>query len=130
MWVYEQRTGRLFADSGVLVGVGYAGTSHGRNNPEMQNVIDVGPLPCGDYVIGPAYDHPRLGPVTMNLTPDPANAMFGRDDFRIHGNNPENDASLGCIVQDRLVRKRVNTSTDKWLRVVADRVPVAPPTST
>jgi hypothetical protein len=125
MWTFEQKTGRLFADGGILVGTGYAGTGKGRNNPAMQDVIDVGPLPCGYYTIGPAYEHPKLGKVTMNLTPDPSNQMFGRDDFRIHGNNAEDDASEGCMVQGRSVRERVNTSTDKRLRVVAEIV--APP---
>lgn len=120
MWTYEQRTGRLFADGGTLVGTGYAGTGDGRNNPEMQHVIDVGPIPCGDYTIGPAYTHPKLGFVTMNLTPDPKNEMFGRADFRIHGDSVDHDASEGCIVQGRPVRERVNTSTDRRLRVVAD----------
>ncbi len=122
MWTFVQRTGQLFADGWILVGTGYAGAveGDGKNNPAMQAVHDVGPLPCGDYTIGPAYTHPKLGPVTMNLTPDSTNEMFGRTVFRIHGDNPEHDASEGCIVQGRSVRERVNTSTDKRLRVVAD----------
>ncbi len=120
MWTYVQKTGQLLAEGGILVGTGYAGTGEGRDNHAMQAVHDVGPLPCGEYTIGAGYTHPKLGPVTMNLTPDPSNEMFGRDVFRIHGDNPEHDASEGCIVQGPSVRQRVNTSTDKRLRVVAD----------
>lgn len=120
MWTYVQKTGQLFAEGGVLVGTGYAGTGAGRNNPDMQDAPDIGPLPCGDYVIGSAYDHPKLGPLTMNLTPEPGTEMFGRDDFRIHGDNVEHDASEGCIVQFQPTRLRVAQSPDKRLRVVAD----------
>ena len=117
MWVYSQRTGELH-HNGKLMGTGYAGTGKGRNNPDMQHVRAIGPLPRGFYTIGKAYKHPKLGPICMNLEPDTTNEMFGRSLFRIHGNNKENDASLGCIIQNPTVRNLIDLSGDKRLQVV------------
>lgn len=121
MWLYEQKTGHLYRDDGRLVGCGYAGIGEGRNNPAMQDVPKVGPLPVGLYTIAPSYTHPKLGKLTMNLIPDTRNEMFGRDMFRIHGDNPENDASHGCIVQGHPVREEVSDSRDRRLQVVAEK---------
>lgn len=54
-----------------------------------------GPLPPGRYLVHPPMRHPRLGPACF-LEPDAANAMFGRDDFWIHGPGPR--GSDGCLV--------------------------------
>lgn len=115
-WKYSQSTGKLYRDD-ILVGVGYAGTGAGRNNPEMQNVVKTGPLPRGWYTIGKAYQHPKLGPVVMNLEPDQSNKMYGRSLFRIHGDNPKNDASEGCIVMGPVIRKIISSGTDCRLQV-------------
>jgi hypothetical protein len=106
-------------------GNGYAGHGQGLNNPGMQNVHDVGPLPQGTYTIGPEHNNPHTGPATMNLTPDPANNMAGRDAFRIHGDNARGDqsASNGCIVLPRNARDNINNGGDNTLVVV----PGAPP---
>jgi hypothetical protein len=117
MWIYHQRSGQLH-HGGNLIGTGYAGTGKGRNNPAMQHVKATGPLPRGIYNIGPAYHHPKLGPICMNLEPDVSNEMHGRSLFRIHGNNKVNDASLGCVIQGPAVRKLINASADKILQVV------------
>lgn len=99
MWTYKQSTGDMLHD-GENFATAYAGRREGLNNPAMQNVEKIGPLPQGRYKIGPAYQHPRLGSVCMNLEPDAANEMFGRSDFRIHGDNAwlDHSASEGCIV--------------------------------
>jgi hypothetical protein len=89
------------------------------NNPDKQNVPNVGPLPRGLYIIGRAYAHPHLGPVVMNLTPDAANEMFGRSDFRIHGAayvHPEL-SSHGCIIQPKDVRIRIDMGDERLLEV-------------
>ena len=117
MWTYRQSTGEL-SQSVTHVGNGYAGTGAGRNNPAMQHVKRTGPIPRGIYAIGPAYKHPHLGPICMNLEPDPVNEMFGRDAFRMHGDNPAGDASLGCIVMGPSIRKLVSVSKDRKLQVV------------
>lgn len=125
MYTYRQSTGELFQD-GKLAGKGWAGQPPHKNDPDGQNVSKVGPLPRGKYKIGPAYHHPKLGPVTMNLTPDPSNEMFGRGDFRIHGfkaddlatpQNEQDYSSEGCIIQIRPVRESIATGADRDLTV-------------
>ena len=123
-WTWAQNSGTMYHD-GELFGTGYSGKYTGKNNGAMQDVKDTGPLPVGLYHIGDAYSHPVLGPVTMNLTPDPSNVMFGRDDFRIHGDSIDNPgmASEGCIVLGHLYRAAISASDDKVLQVVADFKP-------
>lgn len=106
----------------MLVGTGYAGKGEGKNNPAMQAVHDVGPIPEGDYTIGAPYTHPHLGPLTMNLTPDEGNEMEGRSAFRIHADATAHpgEASDGCIVQNIWTRTAVSESGDRRLRVVAE----------
>lgn len=117
-WNYHQASGVLDHD-GVIVGVGYSGSPVSRNNPAMQNVRDVGPIPCGEYSIGQAFTHPEKGPLVMRLTPDPANEMFGRAGFELHGDSiaEPGTASEGCMVQAHEVREAVALSTDKRLTV-------------
>ena len=116
----------LFRHNGILFGTGWAGQGIGRNNPDAQKMPDIGPLPIGKYTIGKAYDHTlengythNLGPVVMDLTPDPANEMFGRKDFRIHGASLLDPArsSEGCIILPRPVREAIDTGIDKDLEV-------------
>jgi hypothetical protein len=119
MYTFSQSSG-LFQSNGVYIAQGWAGQGPGRNNPAMQGVHNIGPLPRGRYTIGPAYMHPRLGPVVMNLTPDPANNMLGRSAFRIHGAALKNTdlSSEGCIVLDRRIRERIRDGADRDLEVV------------
>lgn len=118
MWVYEQKTGRLSRD-GADVAVGYAGHGEGLNNPDLEHVRMVGPIPCGDWEIGPAFTHPKAGQITMRLTPINHNAL-GRDGFLIHGDNTKGDrsASNGCPILARAIRNIINDSTDKIFKVV------------
>lgn len=117
-WTYEQTTGRMSHD-GVLVGTGYSGRGSGKDNPEMEDVVGVGPIPRGQWHIGPAYDHPHLGPVVMNLTPVGHDA-HGRSAFRIHGDSIAHpgEASDGCIIQGHDVREKIASSADRVLLVV------------
>ncbi len=119
MWTYEQLTGRIIQDT-ELVGVGYSGSPAGKNNPDMQNVAQTGPLPRGTYTISAPRTSPHTGPYTLDLTPDPANEMFGRTEFRIHGDSIEHPgtASEGCIITGRHVREEIWTSGDHQLEVV------------
>lgn len=128
-WTYEVVSGRLYSDDGELIAKGYAGGNKGQvpeavNNPEYQSRHEIGPLPSGAYTIDAPYDHPQLGPYVMNLVPAPENEMFGRGDFRIHGDNSKGDhsASEGCIILPRDVRNRIWLSGDRSLDVV-DKVP-------
>ncbi len=120
MWVYTQKTG-LFEHDKNFITRGWAGQRNGYNNPLAQDQHGIGPLPCGFYTIGPAYHHPELGPLTMNLTPDPDNEMFGRADFRIHGSAEKEPllSSEGCVILMRLIREAVDSDPDKRLQVVS-----------
>ena len=44
MWTYDQLSGALGKD-GQRVATGYSGFGQGKNNPDMENVLDVGPIP-------------------------------------------------------------------------------------
>lgn len=103
---YIQCSGKLFRAE-TLLAVGYAGRYDGKNNPDMQDVKEIGPLPVGLYRIGDPYKHELLGPITMNLEPNYSNEMLGRADFRIHGDSSEHPgmASKGCIVMPREIRQ-------------------------
>jgi hypothetical protein len=115
---YCQQTGQLLLN-GKVIGVGYSGKGVGKNNPKMEQISKVGPIPTGKYTIGPAYIHPQKGPLTLNLSPN-GHFTHGRSDFLIHGDScahPGN-ASEGCIVLPRNIRNRIATSGDTLLEVV------------
>ena len=118
MWTYAQRTGALARDA-RFEGTGYSGAGRARNDPDMQALAGMGPIPRGLYRIGAAYDHPRLGPCVMKLEPSPDTETFGRTDFRIHGDNRNHDASHGCIVVGPALRRRIAASGDTDLTVTA-----------
>lgn len=127
-WVYSQSTGQIIhVDSngnGTNVGSGYAGHGDGVNNPAMQNVPGVGPLPQGVYTIAPQQNNITGNgtnlPSSMRLIPDPSNNMYGRSGFLIHGDNSNGNqsASEGCLVSNRDTRNRIGNSNDNILRVV------------
>jgi len=117
---YEQKTGRLTDSKGSIMGVGYSGNGQGKNNPLMQDVKNVGVIPRGKYMIGNPYDSPHTGAFTLPLIPDPTNKMFGRNEFKIHGDNisAPGTASQGCIILPRIVRIAINNSSDKYINVI------------
>ncbi|HUD64672.1 MAG TPA: tlde1 domain-containing protein [Candidatus Sulfotelmatobacter sp.] len=128
MWLYEQATGKLFDQDGELVGAGYSGGNcgqnpEGKNNPAMQKIHCVGPLPIGVYTISPPEDTVTHGPFVLPLTPYPTNFMFGRSGFLIHGDSVlrPGDASEGCIIMPRAVRERIWQSHDYSLQVIAEK---------
>jgi hypothetical protein len=118
-WSYSQKTGQL-KFNGIVVGKGYSGAGlsakTGRNNSEMEDVRNKGPIPRGQWNIGTAYADKKRGPVVLALTPVGHNA-HGRTDFLIHGNNSKNDASEGCIILGPDLRKKVANSGDTILTV-------------
>lgn len=126
MWQYIQRTGELLHNWGH-VAFGYSGHGEGKNNPEMQQAVGIGPIPCGTYRIGKPYDHPKLGPHVMNLDPVEGTATFGRSEFRMHGDSISDpgSASHGCVVMNRIIRNKVSESGDDLLRVIAEPLPDA-----
>lgn len=106
---YEQNTGRFTIHGASQHSVvGYAGRGEGRNNPLMQDVRNVGPLPRGAYRVSMPFTHVSKGPVVFRLTPSPINAMHGRSGFLIHGDNARGDASEGCIILPRYYRQMIS----------------------
>lgn len=107
---YSQRAG-LFRINGWAA-IGYSGHGAGLNNPKMQQVKDVGPIPQGVYTIEPPHADPVVGPVAMRLQPAEANEMFGRGDFLIHGDNAamNQTASEGCIVLPHSARVEIGAA--------------------
>lgn len=117
-WTYERTTGTLTDPNGhVVANDGYSGAGQGRNNPHMENVQNVGPIPRGSYRIDDARHSPNTGPVSMRLSPETGTHTFGRSAFAIHGDNLTHTASQGCIILRRTVRDSINQSTDKVLTV-------------
>lgn len=129
MVIYQQSTGEMRAAEGcalplgTLIGVGYAGSGDGKNNPAMQDVPDIGPLPQGVYTQKPPRDEiPGLGPYVIDLEPGPENEMYGRSLFREHGDSASHPgkASCGCIVLDHPERVvSYEDNPDHRLKVIA-----------
>src|SRR5258708_27586117 len=119
MWIYHQVNGDLFKDL-QWIARGYSGFEAGKNNPASQTVHDVGPIPQGNWSIGPPHDTPDHGPHVMRLTPDAATDTFGRDGFLIHGDSIANPgtASHGCVIMARVVRDQISSSGDNALQVI------------
>jgi hypothetical protein len=126
VWTYVQRTGELLHD-GLHIAVGYSGWDNpetgqkGKNNPELQNIEETGPIPVGKYFIGSPHNTLTHGPFVLPLTPDPTNEMFRRSAFLIHGDSvvEPGTASRGCIIMSRAVRAQVAASGDKLLQVIS-----------
>lgn len=120
MWSYQQSTGQLANGGGTVVGNGYSGSPAGKNDPSKENVPCVGPIPRGLYTIEAPFNSPTHGPFAMPLEPDPANEMFGRSGFLMHGDSLEHPgcASEGCIIMPPQVRQQVWNSGDHQLQVV------------
>jgi RHS repeat-associated protein len=123
-WEYSQSTGQLWhfppeGGAGEFAGEGYSGSGEGLNNPLYQLEPNVGPIPEGEYRIGPPVPSP-LGNPTMSLTPKEGTETFGRGPFLIHADNPCEcfTASKGCVVLPREVRQRIAGSGDPNFRVV------------
>jgi hypothetical protein len=126
MWTFVQNTGELFHD-GLREAQGYSGYNNpetgqqGKNNPDLQNIPEVGPIPVGKYTIGSPHDTLTHGPFVLPLQPDAGNQMFGRTGFLIHGDSvvEPGTASRGCVILSRAMRNDIALSGDKSLRVMS-----------
>ena len=122
--IYSQKKGWIYPCCIVVLPfvyeMGYSGYRKGKDNPGMQNIHDVGPIPRGFWHIGPAHDDPHTGPITMDLIPYPGTETFGRDLFRIHGDSKSDpgNASHGCIILARDIREKIASSSIQLLEVV------------
>ncbi len=121
MWTYVQQTGALLQDD-QPVATGYSGFDNGKNNPAMQAVPNVGPIPQGEWtIVGPPVNTPDHGPYVLHLQPTPETNTFGRSGFLMHGDSIESPgcASRGCVIMPRTVREQVWNSGDTDLEVIA-----------
>jgi lipoprotein-anchoring transpeptidase ErfK/SrfK len=115
--MYRQLDGEITLD-GNFEAYGYSGSGVGKNNPDLENVPNVGPIPRGRYLIQqPPYDDPHKGQIVFRLTPVGHDA-HGRSGFLIHGDNITHTASHGCIIAGRLVRQAIRDDNETELEVV------------
>ena len=124
-WHYNQKTGWLDKDGILVSKTCYSGFGEGLNNPALEAVPNVGPIPCGDWVIsGPPFNDPEHGPYCLRLYPTNGNLAFGRSGFLVHGDEREHPgehlASHGCIVADYQTRYRLYQSGDGNLTVYTE----------
>lgn len=89
-YTFYQKTGRLRGGSGAwAVDVhGYSGQGSGYLNPDMQCVVNTGPLPVNTYKLSSCQNimHTSVQrPCSFVLTPQDESKMCGRSDFLIHG---------------------------------------------
>lgn len=125
MWTWDQSAGQLF-HNGKLVSKGYSGKARGINNPALQTVVGIGPIPRGKWKILAPYNSKNVGPYALplealdNNVGDDKHAETGRGAFRIHGDNVRGDrsASKGCIILPRAIREQIWRSGDRELTVV------------
>jgi hypothetical protein len=114
---FDVRAG-VFKHNGMVIDrTAYSGNGRGLNNPDMENVVGVGPLPRGRYEIGDFTTHPKLGVLVARLTPQFKTARALLD---IHGDNEamNHTASDGCLILPHGVRLMMSQSGDHELDVV------------
>jgi hypothetical protein len=118
-WVWDQSAGKLH-HNGQFISNGYAGYGSGKNNPDLQSSVGIGPIPRGQWLITGVYNSTRTGPFTIALSPKPGTDTCGRSAFRIHGDSISNPgkASHGCIILPRAIRELIWNSGDHSLEVV------------
>lgn len=122
MWKWDQSSGTLTRETseGVKeISRGYSGFEKGKNNPSLQEVKSIGPIPQGKWNITDVYDSKNVGPFALKLEPIHVPNLNGRSQFRIHGDSIKNPgrASHGCIILPRIVREQIWESGDRDLIV-------------
>lgn len=119
LWTWDQSSGTLLKH-GRVIAHGYAGAGAGKNNPDQQGVVQVGPIPRGVWRMTRVKNGGHTGPFTIVLEPEPGTNTLGRSAFRIHGDNSTHDASQGCIILQRPFREQIwaTHETDPLIEVV------------
>lgn len=119
MWTWDQSQGKLF-HNGEFVSNGYSGYGLGKNNPELQESVGIGPIPRGDWLLTGVCNSKNTGPFTIALVAKNGTNTCGRSAFRIHGDSISNPgrASHGCIILPRAIRELIWKSGDHSLSVV------------
>lgn len=102
-----------------IIGNGYSGNTIGLNNPDMESVPNIGPIPVGQWQITAWHDlYENKGPCVAQLSPVGHDA-HGRSGFLIHGDNAamNHTASDGCIIACRAIRQQLRDSGQTSLAV-------------
>lgn len=125
-FTYRQKTPGIWHNGVQLDGYPiYSGHGFGLNNPDLEAIHNVGPIPAGTWRIVAWHDTwEDKGPVVAQLEPvgfDP----HGRSGFLIHGDNAAANftASDGCIIAPRAVREQMRATSDFQLIVIHDGQP-------
>lgn len=128
-WLYVQKTGKMFHiidGAAQLLAIGYSGNGDAENDPDQQCAVKHGPLPRGEYTIGPPMPFNGMQNCLF-LTPDPQNDMCGRSGFLIHdgrfNGRPHDNTSEGCICLQPQWRLTIWRSDDHRLVVSRDDPP-------
>jgi Protein of unknown function (DUF2778) len=127
MLTFKSKSGMLRLDLGGgshMDFPAYSGAGEGRNNPALEAVPNVGPIPAGDWVIDAPYDSIKTGPYTLPLYRASGEVVPGnRSAFRIHGDNKTHDASHGCIIPaDGLRDRKLIWETCERLKIYSLKV--------
>lgn len=100
---------------------GYSGHGAGLNNPAMETVVGVGPIPIGSWGIRHwvLTSYEDKGPLVAILYPIGHDA-HKRSGFLVHGDNPfmNHTASDGCIIQNHDAREAWEKSGEMFFEVV------------
>ena len=121
-WLYVQRTGHIYFNHAPF-SQGYSGGGIGKNNPEMQAAVGVGPIPVGRWrIVGEPFHTEVNGPFCLRLEPNEGTDTLGRSGFLIHGDSirKPGTASRGCVILARPVRGAIWESGDTDFVVVAE----------
>jgi len=116
-WVYNQRTG-IMTHNGEFIAKGYSESPDGKDNPAKEHIPFVGPIPRGYWRI--TRYRSSKGPWTIELEPIAGTKTFGRNAFRIHGDNRNTPgaSSQGCIIINGAhIRQHIVNSSDDILVV-------------
>lgn len=118
MLTYDQKTGGLSIRN-TSVGTGYSGHGVGLDNPDKEDMQNIGPIPRGEWKVMRWDDHHGdKGPEVAVLEPVGHDA-HGRSAFLIHGDNSDanHTASHGCIIASRAIRDALRASGETELKV-------------
>ena len=113
MWTYHSDTGKL-EHNGWAAGFGYSGNGQGLNNPALESVPEVGPIPRGKWTMSRFFSDPVKGPIVCHLIPAASTDTFGRSGFMIHGDNSKetHSGSHGCVILSCSQRAMIRMSGD------------------
>jgi hypothetical protein len=103
-----------------LLGSGYSGSGAGKNDPALDFIPNVGPIPIGKWLLVGLEERGDLHPPVIRLAPAPGTETFHRGGFLIHGDSIAHpgEASHGCIILPHEVREAIWNSGIRELEVI------------